>query len=130
MKNLILFILWVVAVAYSAFIIKGIKGDKHYYNRSCQIIEKYDYVRLTKHKSNYSSRPERSFIIRWDDNKVVEEKEVTVNTFYTFKQGDKVNFRETHESKYEKGLYSILLLISLCYLVISTLILLLNFSWD
>lgn len=67
------------------------------YLRHCKVIEKVDYVKITKHKSNYSSNPERAFIVMWEDNKKIDEIEVTPNTFFSTKEGDNISFYLTHE---------------------------------
>lgn len=63
------------------------------YLRYCKVIKKVDYVEITKHKSNYSSNPERALIVKWIDNNTIEELEVTPDTFFTTNEGADIVFK-------------------------------------
>ncbi len=68
------------------------------YLRHCKVIKRIDYIEITKHKSNYSSTPERAFIIQWLDSNTIDEIEVTPDTYFTTKEGDNIAFTKEHKS--------------------------------
>jgi len=72
------------------------------YLRYCKVIDKVDYVKTTKHKSNYSSSPERALIVQWNDTKEIYEQGVVADTYYTTNIGQTVVFTKEHKAwKYE-----------------------------
>ncbi len=106
-KKIFLAILIITAVSIQIFIIHDEFYKDYSYSRYCKVLKKIDYIEITKHKSNYSSNPERAFIVQWTDNKIIEELEVTPNTFFTTNEGDNIGFKLKHPNFIDRYRFSI-----------------------
>jgi hypothetical protein len=103
-----------VLLAQSVILGEYIKDKNNY--RYCLIVDKTDYIELSKHKSHLSSDPKRVFTCKWTDNNQLGEINVEINTYNAFNTGNKVLFQEPRINglKYTNSVfYEICMLLSL-----------------